>query len=230
MNRAENAKKVHKKNLLRGSLIVLAALMLLCSSYLVTVAFLKENTGPVKNTFALTSLVAENNFVIVEKKPTDTNENGIFDDDLMGDATTQQATYLFAPGVTLYKRPYVVITDLKEHAYLFVECTSGLSDGLSTLTWEWDAKDGKSCWKPVDNTDNRLIYVYVGGDRADGILLSGNSYEIDIIKEDSVKVAHDVYDITKPSNNSSFELDFSAYLVQAVGFENAKAAWEASGF
>lgn len=219
-------KKMRKSNLLRGSLIVLAALMLLCGTYLVTLAYLQEDTDEVNNTFFPVGLATK--LELVEKDPKDNDGNGLYDDALTNTEVTQEA-YLFAPGVTLKKQPYVKITDLKENAYLFVEYTGALA-GMKQLVWDLDAEGETAYWRLVTNTSGRLIYVYVGPQAATsgGILTPKTSYTIDIIRNDSVYTSPDIYDITNPTAREDYVLNFSAYLVQATGFADYQTAWNST--
>lgn len=241
MEEKQNSKKMRKRNILRGSLIALAAVMLLCGSYLVTLAYLQEDTVKLDNTFFPAGLATT--LQIVEKDPVDTNGNGIFDDDLTGTEVTSE-TYLFAPGVTLKKQPYVKITGLTENAYLFISYTDTIHGNETTnkeLPWEIDTAN----WKQItDSTHKRLVYVYVGPHAASkngtslGILTGtakGTNYtavdgKMDIIKNDTVRVIPEAYDITnsKTSDYSTSALTFSAYLVQAIGFADYQAAWNAT--
>ena len=218
-----------KGKLLRMSLIVLASVMLLCGTYMATYAFLNKETQEVVNTFSHPTALAQE-FKLLNKDTVDSDGNGIYDNNV-GSATVAQETYLFVPGVTLTTEVQVSITNLKEDAYLFVEYTAGsATEGGNLLTWNFDGKDNTSYWSFVPNTENRLIYVYVGPQKAtaSGILAYGKSYTIDVVKNDSVKVSHEIYDIRNENANKQYTLEFNAYLVQSVGFANPEAAWAAA--
>lgn len=235
MEHKQPGMKVRKGNLLRASLIVLAAVMLLCSTYLVTLAFTKKESGKAVNTFFPAGLATE--LKIVEKDPKDENGNGIYDDALTADEVTSE-TYYFAPGVTLKKQVYVKVSELKENAYLYISYTdtihgNALSD-KKELPWQIDTAN----WMQIeDPTHKRLVYVYVGPNTAkdkNGILTAGDytaaDGKMDVILNDSVSVLPTAYDISEstPEEYLTSTLSFSAYLVQAIGFDDYQEAWNST--
>ena len=213
-NTQKNGKALRRK-LLRVSLIVIASVLLLCGSYLVTYALLSAETGNVTNTFKQTTVLADS-LVIVEQIPTDGGsdgkgqKNGLLDEDPTGGDVTG-ATYLYAPGVTLKKRVYVKITNLKEDAYLYVIASNtGLwkTDGLS---WTFDTNN----WYKFTDDKNQVVYAHKTRFER-GQSYNGSDYSMDVILNDEIKVSHEIYDISSPDNTKS-SLTFSAYLVQAMG-------------
>ena len=228
MEKKRSSVNVRRSKLLRISLIVLASVMLLCGSYYVTLAFLNKETDEITNTFSHPTNLAST-FMLRDKDPVDSDGNGVYDDD-WGSATVEMETYLFVPGVELKVYPFVTITNLKEDAYLYVEYNSDATAGEDLLYWDFDGEGNTDYWRIVPNTGTRLVYVYTGPQSANvkGVLAHSNNYTIDIVKENSVVATPEIYDITKPSENTEYELDFSAYLVQAVGFTDADAAWAAT--
>ena len=207
--------KAWKSKLLRVSLIVMTSVLLLCGSYLVTYALLSAETGEVTNTFKQTTVLADS-LVIVEQIPTDGGSDGKgFIDGILEETPSGPevygAEYRYAPGVTLKKRVYVKITNLKEDAYLYVIASNtGLwkTDGLS---WTFDTNN----WYKF--TDDKGQVVYAHKTRFErGQSYDGSDYSMDVILDDEIKVSHKIYDISSPDNTES-SLTFNAYLVQAMG-------------
>ena len=240
MERTQSGKNVRKSNLLRGGLIVLAAVMLLCGTYLATLAYLHESTkDTVQNTFVPASF-KNTTLTIVEKAHTadNLNNNGIYDEVGSGSPVTGE-TFKFAPGVTLKKQPYVVIENLPEYAYLFIKVEQSAMD---MFEWQVDSDN----WQPIVTGSN--IYYYVGEDAVEntgGILAAGNypknNLSMDIIQGDQVYVKPGYYDNnndlvegayvigkTTAQDYANSQIVFSAYLVQATGFSTAKQAWDAT--
>ncbi len=226
MENKQNSKKVWRKNLVRGSLIALCAVMLLCGSYFATLALLNQETGTVTNTFKQVTELADS-LLIVEHAPKDTNGDGIWDEEDAYDGETYDAEYLYAPGVTLKKRAYVRIINLHEYAYLYVTADAVGNDFEDEmLAWEIDSAN----WTSFKDENDKTVYVYKGGlvlERGKSYNPKGNEPGWDIILNDSVTVSHEIYDITNPDYTIS-TLTFSAYLVQATGFADYEAAWNAT--
>ena len=226
-------KKKRKTVLLRSSLIALAAVMLLCGSYLVTSAFLHHDTNKVENVFYATGLATT--LEIVEKKQADTHEDGIYDfEDEFENSAVTAATYLFAPGVQLQKRVYVKIGNLQENAYLYVIPNDSIRgnalEDKKMLDWKMDPAN----WLQIDDNSgkNRMIYVYIGTKALEGnnkgILVPGTYTDLDVIENDCVTVSPDVYDIRVTTQEEFLDsaLTFSVYLAQATGFKSAQEAWD----
>ncbi|MBR5260972.1 MAG: hypothetical protein IKV47_02250 [Oscillospiraceae bacterium] len=237
MERTQSGKNVRKSNLLRGGLIVLAAVMLLCGTYLATLAYLHESTkDTVHNTFIPASFT-NTTLTIEEKAHTadNLNNNGIYDEVGSGSPVTGE-TFYFAPGVTLKKQPYVKITNLPENAYLFITVSDSIHGNAladkKELAWQVDTAN----WTQItDATHKRMVYVYVGPHATTGGILPAGSYtafdgKMDIILNDTVTVAPGAYDIREstPDEYLNSAITFSAYLVQAIGFADSQAAWNAT--
>lgn len=227
MEHTQKNGKVWRSRLLRISLIVMASLMLLCGSYLVTYALLHNETETVTNTFKQTTAFADS-LLIVEQIPvdgegTDGVMNGILDETPSKEVT--DATYYYAPGVTLNKRVYVKIENLKEDAYLFVTAaTNGTAWKETGLAWNLDTNN----W--VQFTDDKGNTVYACKTkflRGQSYNMDGKATNMDVILNDQVTVHQDIYSILSPDTTVS-DLTFNAYLVQAMGLGSAEAAWNAT--
>ncbi len=131
--------------------------------------------------------------------------------------------YIYAPGVALSKDPKVTFSENELSAYVFVKIEA---DG-----WEYSSRafnvDGLISWSVADgwtHIETKGSTVVFGRLVKAGEPLS----EVPIISGNSIAVSED-------AKNSDLEtikdkigkLTFTAYAVQANGFENASSAWNA---
>lgn len=113
-------------------------------------------------------------------------------------------SYKLVPGHTYTKDPTIHVDTESEPCYLFVKIENGISATLSGQTG-WTNISGTNFWK------------------YDSIVAPGG----DVVVFNSFTYSADVTDTTSDAAN---QIQVTAYAIQADGFADVDAAWEASGF
>lgn len=225
---------MNKKSMKKSLAIVLAMLLVCVISVAGTLAYLQASSGPVTNTFVVGNLfdddpaVETDGFVLKEHNIV---YKGNGDYDLGSTEVTENNYDKLLPGVDVPKDPFVRVKELKEDAYVFIEVVNGLKGGLGatvdTENWmpavdaEGNALEGK----------NGVIYVYkenggkLLGKGVSDKTLEQCTYTVDILTGDKVTVPN-----TFNAAQDAGQIKFFGYIIQAGGFDNYAAAWEASGF
>lgn len=195
--------------------IAIALVLVVALAVGATWAYLTAQSGPVVNTFTVGKILDnKDNFTLNEHPLKNANTtDGVYQLD-MDAAPVQAVTYsAVMPGVNLPKDPTVTIKAgaLKGDAYLFVVVDNQLA---SELTF-----DVNSAWTKIGEDSTKALYTIAAGK-----LTAGNTTDLawHILDNDTVKVAD------KITSADLGMLTFNAYLVQAGGFENAVAAWNAA--
>jgi len=222
-------------------LLTALALILVCAlSIMGTVAFLKDQTDTVTNTFVAAgggklidedeggALILEEHMatkIMDENDPTKWTGKYKIEDD----ATTVKAfSYDIMPGTVVHKDPYVTITKKTDTpAYLYIEVINNL--GFST---EVDDEEtlviDPANWLQIKDkaTDGRDIYVY-STDGKNPAIVTSDLNAINIIQNKKFTVNKDTDPTTIPENGVT--LKFQAFLAQAsVGEETgAEAVFDA---
>lgn len=216
-----------KKKLL---LAALALVLVIAMTVAGTLAFLKEESESVTNTF----IAAGGGKLIDDPEdpdptpddPYDDNgfyllEHGIEADDLgvytQTDDIVDGNEYKVLPGVDLPKDPYLnIIGKTEVAAYLYVEVVDGLGED-SPLSYEL-----AGCWADTGLTGDNggKIYVYSG---ADGAILVTDDVTVSILKDNKIVVADDA----ELDADAELALDFYGYLAQASAGDGAAAAFTA---
>lgn len=196
--------------------IAIALVLVVALAVGATWAYLTATSGPVVNTFTVGKILDnKDNFTLNEHPLKNANTtDGVYQLD-MNAAPVQAVTYsAVMPGVNLPKDPTVTIKAgaLKADAYLFVVVDNQLADGLTyTLN---------GAWKAIGSTEDGKTLLTLNAGKLTAVNAADLTWKV--LAGDEIVVA----DAELADNLGT--LTFNAYLVQAGGFENAAAAWNAA--
>ena len=220
------------------------ALILVCAlSIMGTVAFLKDQTKTVTNTFVAAGggkLIDEDEggaLTLEEHMATkimDENDKWTGKYEIKPDATTTKAfSYDIMPGTVVHKDPYVTITKkTATPAYLYIEVINDLSFSTKVANDEGELEEtlviDPANWLQIKDkaTDGRDIYVYTT-DGENPAIVTSDLNAINIIQNKKFTVNKDTDPATIAENGET--LKFQAFLAQAsVGEETgAEAVFDA---
>ena len=132
---------------------------------------------------------------------------------------TTGGNYKIIPGVNIAKDPKVTVKAGSEACYLFVKVDEAhwptfTEEGSTTKKVSYTLADD---WKPLDG-EAGVYYCEVGASKDDQVF--------SVLKGDTITVSNT---LTKTEINSvavNPKLTFTAYAIQKLGFDTAKAAWE----
>ena len=204
------------KKMYKAMLLVLCAILLVAGSVMGTLAYLKAQTGPVKNTFTVGNVA----ITLDEAK---VNEYGVKDgDNRITAATTANGdavgnTYKLIPGHEYTKDPTIHVGATSEDCWLFVKLVNGIvgmeAAGNTTIAKQMEANG----WKELPG-------------------VSGVYYHAVAKANDDVKV-FEKFVIDGNATVASAEITITAYAVQEDGFVDknsngtaADEAWIAASF
>ncbi len=237
----------------RLAVVALILLLLLSTVLGVTIAYFRDSTNVVRNTFVGGTLFNDPDvdFQLVEEEAVETTkEDSTFTVSkykLNPSVTVTAQTYDVLPGVPIPKRPYIKIDRLLMDAFLFVEVNPGGKFVENNGTWT--STDDMITWSMADNwtlmpaemqpNDGRRIYYYKKS--ADGILDASEyaAAQIELMNQSHVtKTAGDqtfgyAVDVSPEYDSpirSDISISFKAYICQASGDGrnlNAVEAWDA---
>lgn len=208
---ANDLKEEFYMNVKKVAAGVTAAAVLCSLSVCGTLAYLKDSTSEVRNTFTVGSIFDPDDpdagLLLQENDPVK-QDDGTYTLDQQTFVTS--ATYdSVLPADELPKNPALSATALIADAYAFVEVVDETSD----LTFAID--EG---WTLVSDSGPNGGAVYTAG------LVSGSEegtdWAKDVLLDDKVTVAED-------AEGDLGSLSFYGYICQAAGFDSAEAAWQA---
>lgn len=213
------------------------ALILVCAlSIMGTVAFLKDQTDTVTNTFIAAgggklidedeggALILEEHMatkIMDENDPTKWTGKYVIKSDA---ATTKAFSYDIMPGTVVHKDPYVTITKKTDTpAYLYIEVINNLGFSTEVDDEETLVIDPTNWLKIMEKTtDGRDIYVYTT-DGENPAIVTSDLNAINIIQNKKFTVNKDTDPTTIPEDGVT--LKFQAFLAQAsIGEETGAAA------
>lgn len=182
---------------------VLSVALVLCFAAGATIAWLKDQTKEVKNTFTVGDIdIAMSETVNGELKNTDDTNSAITNDN-----------YKIVPGATLSKDPAVIVKSGSEACWLFIKVDE--SDNLRnfityTMSDVWTALDGETG-----------VYYYNGTDLDESLTTDKTYY---VLKDSKVYVKSSVTKeelnaIDTASDAAYPTLAFTAYAVQKEHLE-----------
>ena len=198
-----------------------------------TLAYLKKETAPVKNTFVAQDLVLkDSDFVLKEHKVVRDEKTGIhkFDDAMteVNEVKYERVT----PGETLPKDPFVRVKNV-ENAYLFIEVKDDLADGMSyTMDDSWKAVTSKETNKQLVGPQGGLMFVKeLNAEGAKNVnvlpaLTEASPYSTyKILAPEEIKVDGATFKPETAAADKNVALSFWAYLTQADNFETYQDSW-----
>lgn len=201
--------------------IAIALVLVVALAVGATYAYLKAETGEVKNTFVVGAL-GDSNLKLEEHQVTYNKANGTYTEGAW-QATGQE--YIVQPGVNIPKDPTVTLSGLDANtgAYVFV----GVK-GTATATFSWSVDN--TIWQPlmkdnaqVEKNGYKIYFLKTGVVTTDGqwaVLKANNDgTEITVDKE---------FALTEGQDASALNIDVVAYACQSAGFSTAYDAFNAS--
>jgi hypothetical protein len=193
------------KKMYKGMLLVLCAILLVVASVMGTLAYLQDNTKTISNVMTVGNVkitLSESVVDIYGKVTTGkivADANGV---------TGGSNSYKLVPGATYTKDPTIHVEAGSEACWVFVKIDNGIKNII-----EEDTVEGQmTTWTCIDTVNG--IWAY--NEKA----VAGQ----DVVVFTSFKIKGE-------ANIASYAgktIDVTAYAVQAEGFANAKAAWDAT--
>lgn len=192
------------QNKLRKALLLVCSAMLLVSITIgATVAFLQDVTTAVTNTFTVGSVSLENGL--------DEAKVDLYGVPVEDAARVTENTYKLIPGHTYTKDPTVHVAAGSEECYLFVTVNNDIVEieDATTIADQMTAKG----WVELEGN----VYYY-------NTTVDAREEKKDVIVFESFKIKGDA-DVSTYAGKT---VTIQAYAVQADGFTDAAAAWEAT--
>ena len=211
---------------MKKTLLIVAAMVLVCCiSVLGTLAFLKDQTSGITNTFTAGEDLTEDDedtddytegLHLYEYEVTK-NDDGSY---TLGDTPLEDGTgydgYKLLPGLTLPKKAAVKVDGkTATPAYLYIEVVDALAE--DDLTYSVDPAN----WMllaDVTGPNGGDVYASTSG------LITADTDEITILTDNKITI-DDEFDVTSVTGSKT--LTFYAYLAQASAGEDAETAFEA---
>ena len=194
--------------------LALAAVMLVCTTVAATVAYLTANTGVVNNTFTVDS-------VAIELDETDVDIYGVKD----GNTRVKANQYKLIPGHKYVKDPEVRVVSGSEQSYVFIKVVNDIS-AIEATTKTIASQIAENHWKQLKDKDgNDVTNVYYYESIVDARTAE---QKLPVFGEFTLKTDANVASLADAQGNVASVITIDAYAVQADGFANAAAAWEAA--
>ena len=218
----------------KALLLLMCAVLLVASSVFGTIAYLTDSEA-VANTFTVGQIHITMDEADVNTAGQKLNsEGGVYKDgDTLADRVTANSYHLL-PGQTYTKDPIIHVDDESENCYLFVKVENEIENietGVEADTIRYQlAKFG---WRSVPYTTN--IYALDKDSGFKCTVSAGkdvNVFESFTIDGDKVVNVGDGETVPAGkidlSDYKNAKVTITAYAVQAAGFDNAEAAWNAT--
>lgn len=208
--------------------IAIALVLVVALAVGATYAYLTATTKEVTNTFAVGTILQNNDeFVLKEHEATYNNTKGSYDLDEAKEVGSNSYPSV-APKMVVAKDPFVRInTKVTTPAYLYVEVVDTTAAGALNYTLDSNWKqlmDGDTAVKGEHDGD---VYYYVTDDAAEGKVVTGDysttPLTVNILTNKQVVIGDDVKSFAENANT----LTFYAYLYQQVGFTTPLQAFQA---
>lgn len=199
-------------------LSALALILVACCAVGATLAYLKDESETVTNTFTNSANIN----IKLDEAPL--SADGIHIDSSASSRVTANENYKLLPGQKLDKDPIVTVEEGSEACYLFIKVKE--SDSFGTfLTYDMGSE-----WTQLVIDDEAVDNVYYYNDVALDQLLASD-VKIHVLKDDIVTVKSEVTSDTFNSWTSSGyfnspTLKFKAFAVQKDNVADVEAAWE----
>ena len=195
------------KKLTKALAITACAVLLVAATVMGTVAYLTSQ-ATMSNTFAAGN-------VTITMDDAKTNEYG---EEIQGNGAgrTTENSYKLIPNVEYTKNAKIYVAEGSEPCYLFIELDERFTRDNSILTATF--ADG---WEALE--DHPGIYVH-----STTVNALGAKVEIPALASFKVKAEAKAADLTPYVTEGETKVNTTAYAVQAIGFNSAKEAWEAT--
>lgn len=198
----------------KKSIALLMAVVMLFGAVGVTLAWLKDSTTEVVNTFTYGK-------IDIDLKEHDYNPST---DELTSTEVTTENEYKMIPGDTLPKDPFVTVKKGSEACWLFVEITESANfDTFMT----WDIAAGWTLLEKTPNDETADKYVYYR--KVDSLVNAAEDSKFDVLLNNTVTVKSSVVeadftglDVDNSGVVESDELPTLTFKAYAVQSENLK--------
>lgn len=212
--------------------LVLAAVLLITATVFVTLAYLNAKVGPVKNTFTLGQVA----ITLDEEKVDDAGqilntEGTVWEKGQEKAARVMKNTYHLSPGHEYVKDPTVHVDADCDPAYLMVKIevkdatdleaaltNHSLNTDLTNYVTGYDAANWDK--KVTMNGTTKEIRLYYKNAATQNEIAGGTG---DIVVFDGFKIP-EAFENADIKALDTFEIDVTAYAVQADGFTDAETA------
>lgn len=192
----------------KALLLGVCAVLLVTASVLGTMAYLTATTDTITNTFTVGKVA----ITLDEAK---VNPDGT---PVAGADRVKANAYKLMPGSTYTKDPTVHVAADSEDSYVFVKVENGIANleatGDTTIAKQMETQG----WSLVTGETN--IYAYKN------TVAAGTDVKV----FETFKIADDANTKTEWNSITNAQVKITAYAIQADGFANAKAAWDAGNF
>ena len=138
-------------------------------------------------------------------------------------ARVKKNSYKLMPGHEYTKDPTIHVATGSENCYLFVKVENGIADLEAegkTIADQMAAKN----WVALEGVDN----VYYLTEKVDGTTKAKINNSGDVVVFEKFTLKDDADTTNASAGYASKKIIITAYAVQADGFANAKAAWDAT--
>lgn len=204
--------------------LVLCAIVLVLATIATTVAYLKDETDLVDNTFAIGNVTIKLDEVQVDPYGVPSTKETINGEVVWTPSDEAPRViankYKLIPGNSYTKDPVIHVGPASENCHLFVKVVNGISDIEDKESDTIALQMAKNNWTKI--ADNLWVY----GSQEKAVTVTENS---DIPVFGSFKVTGDVeYDALDDYESASITI--KAYAVQAAGFDGYKPSdiWDAA--
>ena len=190
----------------KALLLALCAVLLVAATVMGTMAYLTA-TDKVENTFTIGNIAIKLDEAPVDADGKKTEGNRV-----------QANTYKLMPGHEYDKDPIVHVAANSEDSWIFVKVENGIAafeDSNSTIA----DQISQNLWAPLSGVPGVYYKQY-----------NKETTAVDLAVFEGFKIADDANNVTGWSNISATttKVTVTAYAVQADGFANANAAWNAT--
>ncbi len=217
--------RTHSK---KKALVVTLAFMLLAAACVAgALAYLQASTSTVKNTFSAAELVSQTSDFTLTEHTAQVSSDG-YNWELTTTTASSEQTYSgVLPGASVAKDPQVSLTlvsGVKAYLYVIVYDTTS-SDLTYSISSDWTEISGAT----LPTGKSGTLYYYTGSSATSGVLTGDGSTTVTsyIISENKLTYSSSVTSVSS-EDSSLGSLVFTAYAVQAAGFNDAASAWAAT--
>lgn len=193
-------------------LMAACAVLLVCISVGATVAYL-TSTDSVTNTFTVGKVA-----ITLDEAKVGTDGTPVANADRV-----KANEYKLMPGHEYTKDPTIHVTAGSENCYLFVKVENGITALEATGKTIADQMAAKG-WVAIAEGSN----VYYLTETVDGVITAKVDNSGDVVVFEKFTLKDDADTTNATANYANAKVTVTAYAVQADGFANAKAAWEAT--
>ena len=198
------------KNFKKIMLLVLCAALLMGISVMGTLAYLKAETAPIKNTMTVGKVA-----ITLDEAKTDEYGKAVTGANRIPNGEVKGNSYKLIPGQPYTKDPTIHVDASSENCYVFVKVTNNVNQFI-------DIEDMVQYgWTALPGVDGVWYQKYE---------MTQTDKDLEVFTKFTVKTnANDVQGWAAINPNDNF-ITVTAYAIQEAGFADANAAWTAGQF